>query len=355
MLTLGTDPEFFLHDGEKVRSASEIFPPKGEPWEPWKAQEYDLHGVRKYVSHRGTKVFRDGFGVEVNVPPSQCRETLTGNLSAALIDIRKKLKEMKKVKWTLLSAATVETEIPYIDTLPEDVKQFGCDPAFSAWTEREERIDLNGAVHPLRYGGGHLHFGDDLGELCKIGPISQKNPERRKDIFFMIRLLDLAVGLPLSLIFSERDEFQRREFYGKAGEFRFQPWGVEYRTPSSRVWNHPMIASLALGVGRDVIEHFPKWKEVWVKLKKERKNLEEDLQKAVNEGKGGVELLQEVSYWYGKNLITFLQGEGRDMFKLNKLTLDSHSSQSGLIVSLRDIGKTNLIPVVPPVPEVQIA
>jgi hypothetical protein len=197
LLTLGTDPEFFLHDGEKVRSASELFPPKAEPWEPANFREYTPSGGLIWQSYTGTKFFRDGFGVEINVPHSTCRESLTENLKFALIDLRKKVRDEKGEKWSVISAAAVETEIPYLDTLPEDVKEFGCDPAFSAWSEREERIDLNGAVHPLRYGGGHLHFGDPKGETI-INPLYQKDEARRKEIFFLVRLLDLAVGLPLS-------------------------------------------------------------------------------------------------------------------------------------------------------------
>lgn len=63
---------------------------------------------------------------------------------------------------------------------------------------------------------GHIHIGYD-------------NPE---ELFSasIIPWFDLFVGLQLVLIDTDT---QRRELYGKAGSFRFKPYGIEMRSPSN--------------------------------------------------------------------------------------------------------------------------
>lgn len=339
-MLIGTDPEFFILDTKtkEVKSASEVFPDKKDPWMPVRSTRLPM----KWFSYLGTNIFRDGFGVEINVPPSACRETLTCYVMEALRDVKTKVRDFNP-DWDVISDPTVGISMEYLEKLPDDVKQFGCDPSWNAWTESEERIELNGAAHLLRYAGGHMHFGSS--ERSNVIYPNWTNSEARKRVFQLIRLFDLTIGLPLSLIFNHEDEFLRRKYYGRAGEFRFQPHGVEYRVPSPRIWNHSAIASLVFGVGKNIIYEFNTWVKKWETLSKSRPNFEDDLILAINEGKGGEELIQEVTYFYNKSVIDFLKGKGRELFKLNELTLHKlDEGRRGFYNEMLRAKKFDLIP-----------
>lgn len=92
--------------------------------------------------------------------------------------------------------------------------QFGCDPDYNAYT---------GEVNPkpntettLRTAGGHVHIGYN-------NPDEQTNRE-------LVIACDLLLGIPSVLLDGDTE---RRAQYGKAGAFRHQPHGVEYRTLSN--------------------------------------------------------------------------------------------------------------------------
>ena len=71
--------------------------------------------------------------------------------------------------------------------------------------------------------GGHLHIGGV--------------PEgAREDV---AKAVDGALG---DLFHSLNTVARLQADYGRRGDWRPQPWGVEYRTPPSSVWSHPMVA-----------------------------------------------------------------------------------------------------------------
>ena len=98
-------------------------------------------------------------------------------------------------------------------------RESGCDPDYNAYTGTfNEYPHL--ASTDVRCAGGHIHFGDkDL----------LKSAEDKKS--FVI-LCDYFVGIPLALLDTD---VERRKTYGKAGNYRNKPYGVEYRTPSN-IW-----------------------------------------------------------------------------------------------------------------------
>ena len=75
----------------------------------------------------------------------------------------------------------------------------------------------------------------------------------------MLRYIDAYVGLP-SILYDT--DVERRNLYGKAGCFRLQPYGFEYRTLSSFwignesrlrfIWKQVMYALYACENGRDL-------------------------------------------------------------------------------------------------------
>jgi hypothetical protein len=83
-----------------------------------------------------------------------------------------------------------------------------------------------------------------------------------------ILAMDQYIGAPLSYILGSPALWRRRKVYGQAGEFRLQTYGcedgtlagLEYRTPGGGVWYNQAIASMALGIGRAIIQNLHQWK-----------------------------------------------------------------------------------------------
>lgn len=66
----------------------------------------------------------------------------------------------------------------------------------------------------------------------------------------LIPLMDLFVGIPSVLIDRDPNASSRRMMYGKAGDFRYQPHGIEYRTLSNFWLKSYTLMHLFTGLGR---------------------------------------------------------------------------------------------------------
>lgn len=90
-----------------------------------------------------------------------------------------------------------------------------CDPDFCIYTAGPNEVG-KAAKTSLRSAGFHIHVG---------------YPENNIDTsIIMLHYVDAIVGLP-SILYDT--DVERRNLYGKAGCFRLQPYGFEYRTLSS--------------------------------------------------------------------------------------------------------------------------
>lgn len=106
----------------------------------------------------------------------------------------------------------------YLQT--DNAKLFGCDPDFNVW-ERGVNEKPKASNATLRSAGGHIH----------IGYVdSEGNEPSLETNELLIKAMDLCVGVPSVL---QEPENERKKLYGKAGAFRFKPYGVEYRTVSN--------------------------------------------------------------------------------------------------------------------------
>jgi len=88
---------------------------------------------------------------------------------------------------------------------------FGCEPDYCAYTEK-----TNPKPRPPHYGmrsaGGHIHV------ETKLDPVE------------VVKAMDIFLGVPSVLIDNGKE---RKKLYGKAGAYRYKPYGVEYRTLSN--------------------------------------------------------------------------------------------------------------------------
>jgi hypothetical protein len=88
----------------------------------------------------------------------------------------------------------------------------------------------------MRFAGGHVHLG--LGRIPKARAVD------------LVKGCDLIAGVPAVALFASLDTPIRRQFYGRAGEFRIPAHGVEYRVLSNGWLAAPEVAHLVLNLVR---------------------------------------------------------------------------------------------------------
>jgi hypothetical protein len=159
----------------------------------------------------GFAVQEDNVAVEYNIPASGSKEELVNNINAVMAYLRSEIGK-QSLSFTDASAALFPAE----ELLSPQAMTFGCDPDFNAWRK--------GAINPkpkandwrLRSAGGHVHVGYTFNS--------------KDEVEQFIRYLDLFLGVPAQLMDSGE---MRKELYGKAGAFRYKPYGAEYRVLSN--------------------------------------------------------------------------------------------------------------------------
>lgn len=193
--TIGCDPEIFLKD-QAGNFKSVIGLLGGDKWVPRKLTEV------------GHACLEDNVAVEFNIPPCSSFEQFKQ-------EVQKTMSMVKEILPQNLSYDTSSAvSFPDSELACEAAWLFGCEPDYNAWTKSENdkphSVDKN-----LRSAGGHVHVGSDIAI---------------NDPIAVVRAMDLFLGVPSTQLDSGT---LRRELYGKAGAFRFKPYGVEYRTLSN--------------------------------------------------------------------------------------------------------------------------
>lgn len=286
---LGTDPERLIYNASKGAfvSAHTFFGDKDH---------------KETIGKYGAQVFRDGYAVEFNAPPQGCRETLAKVIGEAMAIVQGRL---LSEGCALYSGSRARITLAELKDAPSDVLVFGCDPSINAYEQALMRVELDASKHEWRYAGGHMHISKPM---CYIrGKYSRDANEgaswmnNQDDVCLFVKMLDLYIGVPLTCLFPGNDTYERRKYYGKAGEFRVQNYGtsgeaevmgIEYRTPGPEIWNHPAVASMAFGVMRLVANRFTALKKLW------NPALEPAIRRAVDTGIGRLRLLQNVPGFY---------------------------------------------------------
>lgn len=162
----------------------------------------------------------DGMALEFNVKPSRSKAEFVGNVVRVFNDLNKIVaKADPEAELVVIPTANFGSD--YIQSMPEDVRQLGCNPDHNAYTKLPNPAP-NGDL-PFRTGAGHVHVGftenadvtdyDHYSLCCALST-----------------QLDYYLGLP-SLDWD--GDSQRRQLYGKAGAFRPKSYGMEYRTLSN--------------------------------------------------------------------------------------------------------------------------
>src|SRR3990167_2387431 len=294
--TLGADPELFVLDpAGKPVSAHKFF--------PYKPKQQPADG----------QPFRDGYVVELNPRASTCRDTLLDQWCSQVRDARGLL----PAGYSMKLRSSYGIDLRELADAPDDLKEFGCDPSFDAYSNgKAKHPEVNAMDHPFRYAGGHMHFG-----WAGPGPYSSRSraeiaadkliwaPIIDKAFHPMaVKLLDLYVGLPMTYLTARRSTFLRREVYGQAGEYRPQVYsktavGLEYRTPGPEMWADIVLISLAYLAGRQVLRNFALLEKEW------NPRTELALKDAINHGDGMEALLPTLPGVYTPELLKLLRAD----------------------------------------------
>jgi len=310
----GTDPEYFLFQGDKPAPAHLAFGDK-------------YHKTKTVYGH----FFRDGYAVELNLAAAYtCRESVA---MTAILSLRELQQKMAAKGFAVKALPTVQIDLADMIDAPDDVKQFGCEPSMDAYTVQYKCPPIDAMTHPFRYAGGHLHISVPLLEAFTGTYAWMRDAER---VATYIKACDKHLGVPLACMYPSPASWARRQFYGQAGEFRMQQhgkyWdkaqaermnllgntllrgrydaamkfydgdpplfvGIEYRTPGPEVWSHPAVGHLGLGIMRDIAMDFPVFE------KAHDKGAEEAITRAINTGEGRIAVSGEFAGHYKANTI----------------------------------------------------
>lgn len=220
----GCDPElFFKKDGEII-GAEKVLPQEGI--------EQEDEG----------KIIIDGVQVELNPKPSTCREVLASKISSLFNTLDNIAKENG---CELSFEQTVKISEKEMDSLSDKCKQFGCSPSKNAHQENATTGVKDASKFFSRSAGGHIHIGcgepDIYSETYKV---FKKEPER------LVKMLDIIVGNFCVMIDRAEGNKERRKTYGRAGEYRLPPYGLEYRTLSNFWLQSYTLMSLVMSLTR---------------------------------------------------------------------------------------------------------
>lgn len=202
---IGADPEgFFSKDGVIVGS-EKVIPKKGL------FARYQTKPV----------VVRDGVQFELNPLAAWNISDLRTSIANGMTLLAKQLTELDNnvvVDWRGL----VEVGESELASLSSDTRLLGCNPSLNIY--EEWAITVDPLTYRKRSAGGHLHFG-----------LNQLNAHKNfyTDRGGIVPYLDIFVGNTLVMLDRDPGAAERRENYGRAGEYREPEHGLEYRTPSN--------------------------------------------------------------------------------------------------------------------------
>ncbi len=232
---LGVDAEYFATDKKGLAVPVLDFFDEGTPGaQPvFKdiASDIQPKGYNSYeVPLENAKLTEDGLPFEVPITPS----TEVGDLVRRLRRGVQKAWEVAEYNGYLITAAPlVHLDPKYLEHRPE-LRVLGCSPdmCIHAFLEGESKPHQDPRKTDWRTGGFHVHFSMPDRDMYQVQSL--------------VMACDTILGLADVLIDHSDGAKQRREMYGAAGKFRMQPWGVEYRTPSSAVSVHPELTEAFL-------------------------------------------------------------------------------------------------------------
>lgn len=200
--TIGADPELFIINTKTNKVVSSIGLIPGEK----------NHAYRSDDMPEGFGIEIDNILAEFNIPPVHTVKDFIDSINYMKNYIRQ---YVQKINPDLDILCTASQEVDESELSSPEAKLFGCDPDYNVYTE-EQNPKPKGDRGNLRSAGFHIHVGYPNFNI--------------RESLKMLKYIDAYVGVPSVL---KDPDTKRRNLYGKAGSFRLQPWGFEYRVLSS--------------------------------------------------------------------------------------------------------------------------
>jgi len=266
-ITIGADPEFFLRSvtsGALVPAIGLLGGTKEHPLQ--------IPGLAA-----GCMMQEDNVMAEFNIPPSNNSHNFTASVEAVLDRV---ISHASDRYGDVLEPVQQCSVVYPNDTLvtPQSM-MFGCDPSFDAYTQgtvlaapAPQELVYN-TVGQWRFAAGHLHIGYE---------------NKQVPHWVAAMWADLYIGLPALVHFDTQGE--RRKWYGKPGNYRPKPYGIEYRTVGNGWLWSPNLCSLMFncasslatflsGRDRDIARAYGKvpWASVYTAIATEDANLAQSL------------------------------------------------------------------------------
>jgi hypothetical protein len=198
-ITVGADPEFFLAKDGKPISAHDMVP--GDKHHPFPVVDGAIQA--------------DGVAVEFNITPCTTLQQFQARVDTVLEQIRFAVPDEYEF-WFLPS---VRFDPQYFDTVPDYVKELGCEPDYSPSGKPNPKPIPQGYNRTLRTGAGHMHFGWCNG----ASPFSEEH-------MTLCCSIAEALGKYYTKYIPRWDKDDLRStLYGYNDCFRPKSYGIEYR------------------------------------------------------------------------------------------------------------------------------
>ena len=228
--TIGTDPEYFLMNGEGYVSSQKAKIP-GTKHEPVKLKS-------------GGTVQRDNVAVEFATVPARDGGEFVQRIKDCIVDTLAMIPEGHNL--------VVEPSAVFNPDQLDDpeAQEFGCDPDFNAYTVSQNEKPWCGDSG-FRSCGAHIHIGcfDDKGKVIE----GLEFLLEFKGKLDAVKAMDLFAGVVSTKLDSSEAAVKRRELYGKAGCHRPTEYGVEYRVLSNYWMKSPQLVMLMDALTRDAM------------------------------------------------------------------------------------------------------
>lgn len=266
-LRVGGDPEFFAvtNSQNQMRPAFNLlnttFNDKRKMWGP--ENNFVNISLLDAIEYPYGFFYQDGYQFEIAFMPRTCIAYSADVFQSTL-----------KHLYTFLSKSNCHIGHHTVKKItPKTIEKYGevplgCRPCDNAYGDDTFISDPN----PLyRFTGGHFHFGvcnhidllgrnlggaegvEDANQIISSLNMSVISEESRAKIHKTIKMLDCTLGLLSVAVGKGIDSPLRRKYmYGRAGDYRLNPLTLEYRTPSSVMWLHPVLFHMAANIGRFV-------------------------------------------------------------------------------------------------------
>jgi len=225
-MSIGTDPEFFIKDKEtgKFLNAETMFP--GTKEEP-------------FIMKSGAGLQTDNVCVEFASPVAEDGKDMVNKLKAVFGELMSMLPEGTDID--VSPSANFDK-----DQLQSDQAQlFGCSTSYDAW-ELKANDPADASTTNLRSCGGHIHIGKNEDD----GNDFLYDPYGKVDV---VKMCDTFHGIISVILDNSEASVERRKIYGKAGDHRGTPYGVEYRTLSSFWLKSPSLVMLIASLTQNIL------------------------------------------------------------------------------------------------------